>query len=349
MHIVNLISGKDLGGPKQAFVHYSDNLRHLGHQVTSIIRPGAQVQQLLVERQLDYRLLNYPRSRLPGCKHVAQHRLQQLFTSTQPDLLMVHKPIDAALARPALPAGCKLVLVLHSYTAKGLAAADMILAVSEPVREFVRQQGFDGPVMVMPNLVELNPDEPVTRIKQKPMHIAHMGIMRRTKGQDLLIHALQLLQATEPAFRATLAGKGRWFRKINKLIKQTKLDSKVITQGWVNNAQRDAFFDHADVICVPSRSETFGMLVIEAMARKKLVLATRCGGPEGIIEHGQTGFLAAINAQSLATELAHIMQLSDTEYQAICERAYQHVVDHYSSHPFRQRLRKMLATLTGSN
>ena len=34
MKIVNLISGKDLGGPKQTFLHYSDNLRQLGHQVT---------------------------------------------------------------------------------------------------------------------------------------------------------------------------------------------------------------------------------------------------------------------------------------------------------------------------
>ncbi|MDP6190195.1 MAG: glycosyltransferase, partial [Gammaproteobacteria bacterium] len=245
MHIVNLISGKDLGGPKQAFVHYSDNLRHLGHQVTSIIRPGAQVQQLLDKQHLDYRLLDYPRSRLPGFRHVAQQRLRQLLTHTQPDLLIVHKPIDAALVRPVLPTHCKLVLVLHSYTKKGLATADMVLAVSEPVQKFVLQQGFSGPVMVMPNLVELNPQEPVTRRRQTPLHIAHMGVMRRTKGQDLMIHALHLLEATQPAFRATLAGKGRWFKKINRLIKQTDLGGKVITQGWVTNAQRDAFFDNA--------------------------------------------------------------------------------------------------------
>ena len=348
MRIVNLISGKDLGGPKQAFVHYSDNLRYLGHQVTSIIRSGAQVQALLDQRQLDYQFLDYPRSLLPGFRHLAQRRLKALFKQIPADLVLVHKPIDAALIKPILPSQCQLVLVLHSYTARGINAADMILAVSEPVRDFVINNGFQEPVLVMPNLVELNTQEPIARAQQTPFHIAHMGVMRRTKGQDLLVEALQLLKTSQPHFRATLAGKGRWYNKISKLVSQYKLQNQVDLMGWVDNQQRDTFFDAADIICIPSRSETFGMVIIEAMARKKLVLATRCGGPEGIIEDGKTGFLTDIDAKSMATQLERIMKLSETEHLEICERAYQHVVRNYSSQPFRQRLQLILDTLTQS-
>lgn len=348
MRIVNLISGKDLGGPKQAFVHYSDNLRYLGHQVTSIIRSGAQVQALLDQRQLDYQFLDYSRSLLPGFRHLAQRRLKALFEQIPADLVLVHKPIDAALIKPILPNQCKLVLVLHSYTARGINAADMILAVSEPVRDFVINNGFNDPVLVMPNLVELNTQEPIALAQQTPFHIAHMGVMRRTKGQDLLVEALQLLKTSQPHFRATLAGKGRWYNKISKLVSQYKLQNQVDLMGWVDNQQRDTFFDAADIICIPSRSETFGMVIIEAMARKKLVLATRCGGPEGIIEDGKTGFLTDIDAKSMATQLERIMKLSETEHLEICERAYQHVVRNYSSQPFRQRLQLMLDTLTQS-
>lgn len=348
MRIVNLISGKDLGGPKQAFVHYSDNLRYLGHQVTSIIRSGAQVQALLDQRQLDYQFLDYSRSLLPGFRHLAQRRLKALFEQIPADLVLVHKPIDAALIKPILPNQCKLVLVLHSYTARGINAADMILAVSEPVRDFVINNGFNDPVLVMPNLVELNTQEPIARAQQTPFHIAHMGVMRRTKGQDLLVEALQLLKTSQPHFRATLAGKGRWYNKISKLVSQYKLQNQVDLMGWVDNQQRDTFFDAADIICIPSRSETFGMVIIEAMARKKLVLATRCGGPEGIIEDGKTGFLTDIDAKSMATQLERIMKLGETEHLEICERAYQHVVRNYSSQPFRQRLQLMLDTLTQS-
>ena len=345
MHIVNLISGKDLGGPKQSFVHYSDNLRHLGQQVTSIIRPGAQVQALLENKQLAYQFLDYPRTRLPGFKHLAQARLRRVLNHLQADLLLVHKPIDAALAKPVLNPNCKLALVLHSYTAKGLHAADMILAVSEPVKAFVLEQGYQGPVLVMPNLVELEAQEPTTRPKQYPLHIAHMGVMRRTKGQDLLLEALANLHSKGVEFRTTIAGKGRWFKKIQGMIATANMGNKITMQGWVGNTEREAFFDHADVICVPSRSETFGMVVIEAMARKKLVLVTRCGGPEGIITHKENGFLADINGPSLATEIEAIMALSDDEYETICENAYQHVLNNYSVQPFRARIEQMLTSL----
>ena len=345
MHIVNLISGKDLGGPKQSFVHYSDNLRHLGQQVTSIIRPGAQVQALLEKKQLAYQHLDYPRSRLPGLRHLAQARIQSALSDLTPDLLLVHKPIDAALAKPVLKPNCKLALVLHSYTAKGIHSADMILAVSEPVKAFVLEQGYHGPVLVMPNLVELEEQEPTTRPKQSPLHIAHMGVMRRTKGQDLLLEALTSLHNKGVDFRTTIAGKGRWFKKIQGMISSANLGNKVTMQGWVGNDAREAFFDNADVICVPSRSETFGMVVIEAMARKKLVLVTRCGGPEGIITHKENGFLADINGQSLATEIEAIMALSDEEYETICENAYLHVLNNYSVQPFRARIKQMLVEL----
>jgi|GEM_PF-245629 len=345
MHIVNLISGKDLGGPKQAFVHYSDNLRDLGQQVTSIIRPGAQVQSLLDQKQLPYQFLDYPRSRLPGFKHLAQYRLHKLLVKLQPDLLLVHKPIDAHLAKPVLNKGCRLALVLHSYTATGLFSADIILAVSEPVKEFVVQQGFKGPVWVIPNLVEITDKEPLVQAKQTPLRIAHMGIMRRTKGQDMLLEALVQLHTKGVDFRAIMAGKGRWFKKVQGWIEQANLSHKINLQGWVSNQQRDAFIDAADVICIPSRSETFGMLAIEAMARKKLVLVTRCGGPEGIITHLDNGFLADINSHSLAAQLEAIIALTDTEYQAICERAYQHVLKHYSTPTFRLRLQALLDQL----
>lgn len=345
MHIVNLISGKDLGGPKQAFVHYSDNLRHLGQQVTSVIRPGAQVQGLLDQRQLYYRFLDYPRTRLPGLKHIAQSRLKKLLTDTQADVLLVHKPIDAALARPVLPAGCKLVLVLHSYTAKGMHAADVILPVSKPVEDFVRQQGFQGPTLIMPNLVELDEQEPQSRPKSQPLSIMQMGVMRRTKGQDLLIEALAKLHKGGNDFHLNLAGKGRWFKKINKLIESHNLRAKVSMRNWVSNAERDNYVDACDVFCLTSRSETFGMVVIEAMARKRLVLATRCGGPEGIIEHGVNGLLADINADAIAAQLQVLDEMNDEQYQAMCEAAYQHVVDNYSTQPFRQRLAQLLNLL----
>ena len=346
MRIVNLISGKDLGGSKQAFVHYSDHLEQLGHEVISVIRSKAQVATLLNSRQLPWQTISYPRTQCIGFKQLAQQRLRGLLEDTKADLIIVHKPIDALLIKSILPNHCKLLLVLHSFTKKHLNHADFVLPVSQPLCDFMRQHDGIKPAMVMPNLVEMESNKLPTQPspKRSPLRIANMGVMRRTKGQDLLIEALAIAQQEYSIdFLAKLAGKGRWYNKINKLIVQHHLQNKVSLEGWVANADHQAFFDQADVICVPSRQETFGMLVIEAMAQKKVVIATRCGGPEGIITDGENGLLTDINARSIAEKIAHVATMDTDEMTRLCENAYQHVQNTYSEAPFQARLVKMIA------
>jgi glycosyltransferase involved in cell wall biosynthesis len=342
MKIVNLISGKDLGGPKQTFLHYSDNLRQLGHQVTSVIRPKAQLEPLLKQRKLDYLLLDYPRTRLPLLKYIAINRLKKMFSQQDVSLVIVHKPIDAELARAALPKNCQLILILHSYTAAGINAADILICVSPVLAEFARKQGYTGILEVIPNLVDLNPIEPTCRPRQPIPVIATMGILRRTKGQDILLQAAAILRSRNIEFKLIIAGKGRWHKKVNRWIKQFDLSAITLRLDWVGNQDRDSFIDAADIFCLPSRGETFGMVVIETMARKRLVVATRCGGPQGIIEHLENGLLCEINPESLADTLAQAIALKADDYQAMCEAGYITARDYYSPTTVRQQIDVMI-------
>jgi glycosyltransferase involved in cell wall biosynthesis len=342
MKIVNLISGKDLGGPKQTFLHYSDNLRQLGHQVTSVIRPKAQLEPLLKQRKLDYLLLDYPRTRLPLLKYIAINRLKKLFSQQDASLVIVHKPIDAILARAALPKNCQLILILHSYTAAGINAADILICVSPVLADFARKRGYTGVLEVIPNLVELNLIEPTSRRPHSIPVIATMGVLRRTKGQDILLQAAAILRSRNIEFKLVIAGKGRWYKKVNKWIKQFELSAITLRLDWVSNQDRDSFIDAADIFCLPSRGETFGMVVIETMARKRLVVATRCGGPQGIIEHLENGLLCEINPESLADTLAQAIALKADDYQAMCEAGYITARDHYSPTTVRQQIDVMI-------
>ena len=59
-----------------------------------------------------------------------------------------------------------------------------------------------------------------------------------------------------------------------------------------------------DIIVIASEQEAFGRVVIEAMALKKAIVATRCGGPEEIITDGVTGFLVPVrDAASMANRI----------------------------------------------
>jgi glycosyltransferase involved in cell wall biosynthesis len=50
-------------------------------------------------------------------------------------------------------------------------------------------------------------------------------------------------------------------------------------------------FKSADVVCVPSRNEPFGMVVLEAWAAGKPVVVTRNGGPVDFVNHGVDGYV----------------------------------------------------------
>ena len=208
--------------------------------------------------------------------------------------------------------------------------------------DFAQQQGYTGALEVIPNLVELNPIEPTSRPPQLIPVIATMGILRRTKGQDILLQAAAILSGRNIKFRLVIAGKGRWHKKVNKWIKQLDLNSITERLDWVSNQNRNVFIDAADIFCLPSRGETFGMVVIEAMARKRLVVATRCGGPQDIIEHLHNGLLCDINAESLADTLAQAIALRAEDYQTMCEAAYVTSRDQYSPTSVRQKIATML-------
>jgi glycosyltransferase involved in cell wall biosynthesis len=214
--------------------------------------------------------------------------------------------------------------------------------VSPVLAKFARKQGYTGALEVIPNLVELSPVEPSSRPTQSLPVIATMGILRRTKGQDILLQAAAILRRRKIKFKLVIAGKGRWHKKINKWIQQLDLSTITERLDWVSNQDRDDFIDAADILCLPSRGETFGMVVIEAMARKRLVVATRCGGPQGIIENMENGLLCDINAEALADALAQAMALKAADYQAMCEAAYVNTRDYYSTSTVRQQIAVML-------
>jgi glycosyltransferase involved in cell wall biosynthesis len=70
------------------------------------------------------------------------------------------------------------------------------------------------------------------------------------------------------------------------------------TGALAPEGEMTALYQSADVICVPSRNEPFGIVVIEAWAAGKPVIATRNGGPRDFVSHGEDGLL--VNDDSFA-------------------------------------------------
>lgn len=109
------------------------------------------------------------------------------------------------------------------------------------------------------------------------------------KDVSTLIQAMALLGESVPNAVAVIAGEGVLAGRLRSEIAAANLGQKVILAGFRSDVL--ALIRAADLFVLPSLAEPFGLVLIEAMALSRPVIATRAGGPIEIVEDGVTGRL----------------------------------------------------------
>jgi glycosyltransferase involved in cell wall biosynthesis len=311
MKIINFISGKDLGGPKQSFILYSEVLINLGFEVASVIRKGAPLKEIMQSMDINVDEVSYIRSTHPLFIKKSIQQLNDVFQPMDASVIFVHKQLDIELVRGALGNNIKIIGIIHGFNAKHIEHADILIAVSEKVKQFLIDSGCGKPIYVVPNMVKIGKDATYRDLPKAPL-IGAMGVFRRKKGFHILIQALALLKQRKIPFKAVIAGKGRITWYLQYLRWKLDLTHELTIRGWVSNDERNEFVDSIDLYVLPSRTETFGMVVVEAMARMKRVVATKCGGPEEIITDGDDGFLVdKENPEDMSNKLEELIKYSE--------------------------------------
>lgn len=82
-----------------------------------------------------------------------------------------------------------------------------------------------------------------------------------------------------------------------------------------------------DVFLLTSDEEGFGLVILEAMSLGKIVVSTRCGGPEDIIEDKINGFLTGFDYKEIATKINFILENFESIKQKIGQAAVERAKD----------------------
>lgn len=186
-------------------------------------------------------------------------------------------------------------------------SADRVLVQAEPLMREILEQ-FDRPglrrirnrlrdrIGVVPNGVELQP----RRVGQGK-GIVYVGRVIRAKGLDELIDAMRSV----PGEHLTIVGDGP---------ERTRLEEKargvpVTFTGQVDHATARQHIRDARCLVLPSYTEAFPNVVLEAMASGVPVVATLTGGVPSLVQNGETGILVPPRSvEDLARGLAKLMQ-----------------------------------------
>ncbi len=147
-----------------------------------------------------------------------------------------------------------------------------------------------------------------------------MGRLVHKKGFDLLIRAFAQIAAEFPDFRLLIAGDGEERQKLEQLADALDLRGRVVLLGFADRAQTLALFWGCEFFVLSSRIEPFGIVVAEAMAAHKAVLATRSGGVVDLMQPGVNGWLVEPAVDALANGMREMLSHPDVT-RAMGERA----------------------------
>jgi glycosyltransferase involved in cell wall biosynthesis len=118
-----------------------------------------------------------------------------------------------------------------------------------------------------------------------------VGRLHAVKDHAFLVRACAHLRASGLRFDCLIAGEGSERGNLESLIRKYGLRDRVRLLGHVPNEQMDSLYERSDIVVLTSRSEGIPLVLMEAMARGKLVLAPEITGIPELVIAGKTGFL----------------------------------------------------------
>lgn len=192
---------------------------------------------------------------------------------------------------------------------------------------------FNQEFIVVPNIVDTDYFTPSTQKNEKFtfLNVAHLN---SNKNHRLLIGAFAELAKTNDV-HLIIAGDGEERKKLETLIVDLGLEKKVRLFGKATREEVRMLMQKSNCFVLSSKIETFGVVLIEAMACGLPVVSTKCGGPNKLVEE-ETGILCSLTVSSLSEAMLEMMR-KNTDGQLIRNKA----VERYSKNSVSEKIMKL--------
>lgn len=328
MRILQICSARELGGGEKHLADLANALARRGHDVfaaLSLASPLLGELTVVPARNI----LELPMRSALGVGSAL--KVAQFARENRIDIIHAHVARDYPLAALTASRSGDIPLVLtrhvlfplkkiHRLTLRRVAR---VIAVSQAVAESVRAQAIfdERKLTVIHNGIDVEKfnrkreerlsAETASGEKRKRPRVGMIGHLAPIKGHEDFIRAAAIVCARRDDVEFIIAGEdksrtGENRLTIEKLIEESSLSQRVRLLGWVDDVAN--LLPTLDLFVSPSRSEPFGLSIIEAMAAGVPVIATSSEGAREIIEADKTGCLIPIfDTEALANAVSALL------------------------------------------
>lgn len=325
--IVHAIDTTGPGGAETIFLDIAQQLQLPKYNNLAIIKGPGWVEDQLKLRGIRYHILKpygflsipyyyqlYKLIRRENTVLIHAHLLGSTLTYAIITLI-ARLPLIATLhGRVDINPNERLIALKQKIMRLGV---DKLIAVSRDLAHYIETRGLfpSSAIDVIYNGVDyrryknqvINKLRKQLGIPDEAILIGSLGNVRPAKNYENLIAAASLLK--NPRVHFVIAGhkKKELMDRLEALMKEKNVEAQMHFIGFYDNTPE--FLSQLDIFVLSSSSEGFSIATIEAMAAALPVIATRCGGPEEILQHLKTGYLVPIEKpEELAGAINYMLE-----------------------------------------
>jgi len=328
MRIVNSVLGDASGGRWQVVCEYSRVLSQQGFRVLMLLN---KVHLPDLERIPGGVAVEYIRNH-GHYDYLAAHTARRSLQAFKPDLAIAHCSRSVALLKRAAKGIAPVVAVTHSNKTNRLLPADAYLPLTPHIEQKIKQVGPPAstrPCYIVPNMIDIGDGRCPEKHHHDPPCIGALGRFDPVKGFDVFIEALGLLRARGVPFRAVLGGSGNERHYLEAQAERLGLMEQLEFPGWIDTA--DDFLADIDTLCVPARSDAFGLTPLQAAVAGVPMVLSQASGHREMFRDGEQVLFSNINDAAYTADQIQQLMTDEALSERLRQAAHQHVVEHFST------------------
>lgn len=178
--------------------------------------------------------------------------------------------------------------IVYDLEKNGMVAADRVIAVSNlTAQTVIKKYGIDeSKVVTVHNAITTTPkDISLFNKNINKKIVTFLGRLTFQKGPEYFIDAAKLILKRDKNVHFVMAGTGDMMDKLIKYVAKSNISTNFHFTGFLKGEQVDKMFAISDVFVMPSVSEPFGLVPLEAMSLNVPVVISKQSGVSEILEH----------------------------------------------------------------
>ncbi|MDD5773425.1 MAG: glycosyltransferase family 4 protein [bacterium] len=332
LNILEINFSRAWGGLEMQMPITARALGEIGHNVIVVCPEGSQAEKAAKKDNL--RIINLE-NRLKYIDLSAIWKLKKIIKENKIDIVHSHMAKDLWIVIPAgKMAGCKKIYftrhmeshyrkkdIFHNVLYRSLAGA---IAITGAIKESL----IDTTHIIPEKIDVIYCGIDVEKFRQKALHknilrkeyniaedyylIGVVGRLQDGKGHEYMLRAIPAILKNIPKVKIFIVGeetKGeeKGYRNyLENIVRELNISDDVIFTGFRSDVP--AVMNSLDILILPSKREAFGLVIIEAMALGKIVIATKSQGTQEIIDDGIDGFLIPYeNSEIIAQKVIDVL------------------------------------------